>query len=277
MNILIRQHFGLPAEPWQGFHMPTADLDTITALVRAAAADRSMVQIVGPRGGGKTHMTLHALTGTGANVVRPRRLDRERVHINDIVLALIDQLSGGDRPRHTAEMRVGQACLLLSRQRRPVVLLVDDAHEVHYQTLKGVKRLREMGLGDRKAPMLGVVLCGQRDRCSSIPEVGLRTSTFTMGGLTTEEAELALQRVCGRVLEAGAIRRLAAAGPEGRNWLDMQDTVDLALTVAAARGEAKVSEASMAAALEPAKGPAAADEKPAGALNDALTRLEAAS
>ena len=276
MNILTRKHFGLAAEPWRGFHLPTADLGPITALVRAAAADRSMVQIVGPRGSGKTHMTLAALRGTGAEGVRVQRLDRERVRINDIVLALIDQLSGGDRPRHTVEMRVGQACLLLARQRRPVVLVVDDAHEIHYQTLKGVKRLREMGLGDRKAPMLGVVLCGQRDRCSSVPEVGLRTSTFTVGGLTVQEAEVALQRVCGRVLEAGAIRRLAASD-KGRNWLDVQDMVDLALAVAAARGEAKASEASMEAVLEPAKERGGDEEKPAGALGEALAKLEAAS
>ena len=274
MNILIRQHFGLEAEPWKGFHLATADLDPIGALARAAAADQSMVQIVGPRGSGKTHAVLHALAGAGADIVHVQRLDREQTHMGDVVTALVEQLSD-ERVRLSGEARTGQVRRLLGQARRPVVVVVDDAHVLHYRTLCGLKRLRELSWAGRKAPMAGVVLCGQKDRCSAIPEVGLRTSTFTVGGLTTEEAETALHRVCGRVLEVEAIRRLAAEAP-GRVWIELQDTVDLALTVAAARGEAKVSEGSMAAALDPAKARAAvADEKSAGALGDALTRLEA--
>ena len=273
MDILIRQHFGLAAEPWKGFHLATADLDAIGALARAAAADQSMVQVVGPHGSGKTHAVLHELQHVGADVVRVERLDRERTTMSDVITALVEQLSD-ERVRHSGEARTRQARRLLGLSRRPVVVVVDDAHVLHYSTLSGLKRLRELSWAGRKAPLVGLVLCGQKDRCAGLPEVGLRTSTFTLGGLTTEEAETALQRVCGSVLEAGAIRRLAAAAP-GRVWIELQDTADLALTIAAARGETKVSEASMAAALDPAKARAAvAAEKPAG-LGDALTKLEA--
>ena len=90
MNILIRQHFGLAAEPWKGFHLATADLDPIGALARAAAVDQSMVQIVGPRGSGKTHAVLHDAREharpvqerqrLAPPVVRPQRADR-RGHV----------------------------------------------------------------------------------------------------------------------------------------------------------------------------------------------------
>ena len=274
MDILIRRQFGLAAEPWKGIHLATADLASISALTRAAAADQSMVQIVGPRGAGKTHAVLHALAGVGAAVVRVERLDRERTHMGDVITAIVEQLSD-ERVRHGGEARTRQARRLLGLSRRPVVVVVDDTHVLHYRTLSGLKRLRELSWTGRKAPLVGVVLCGQKDRCAALPEVGLRTSTFTLGGLTTEEAETALQRVCGRVLEAGAVRRLAAAAP-GRVWIELQDTVDMALTIAAARGEAKVTEAAMTAALNPGATVEAPAKSSAG-LGDALTRLEAAS
>ena len=275
MDILIRRQFGLAAEPWKEFHLATADLGPISALAHAAAADQSMVQIVGPRGAGKTHAVLRALAGAGADVVRVERLDRERTHMGDVITAIVEQLSD-ERVRHGGEARTGQARRLLGLSRRPVVVVVDDTHVLHHRTLSGLKRLRELSWTGRKAPLVGVVLCGQKDRCAALPEVGLRTSTFTLGGLTTEEAETALQRVCGCVLDVGAIRRLAAAAP-GRVWIELQDTVDMALTIAAGRGEAKVSEASMAAALDPASAKRAAAAEPAGAVGDVLTRLEAAS
>lgn len=275
MDILIRQHFGLPAEPWKGLHLATADLDRTGVLARAAAADQSMVQIVGPRGSGKTHAVLHALAGVGAGIVHVQRLDRERTHMGDVATAIVEQLSD-ERVRHSGEARTGQVRRLLGQARRPLVVIVDDAHVLHYRTLCGLKRLRELSWAGRKPPLAGVVLCGQKDRCAALPEVGLRTSTFTVGGLTTEEAETALQRVCGRVLEVGAIQRLAAATP-GRVWLELQDSVDLALTIAAARGEAKVTEAAMASALDPGATRTSAEEQPSGGLGEALTRLEAAS
>ena len=271
MDILTRHRFGLPPDPWKGLHLDTADVERVGLLARAAAADQAMVAIVGPRGGGKTHAVLHTLRDTGAKVVRVQRLDRERAHMGDVVTALVEQLSD-ERVRHSGEARAGQVCRVLGQERRPVVLFVDDMHVLHYQTLKGLKRLRELEWGSRRAPMLGIVLAGQRDRTASVPEVGLRTSTMTLGGLSVGEAAAALQRAVGKAIEPAALPGIveAAAGV----WLDMQDLVDLALARAAERGETRVSAAAVAAVLRDLP---PEDQPEPDAIDAALTRLEAAS
>ena len=274
MDILIRGRFGLPPNPWKGLHMDTADVERVGLLARAAATDQAMVAIIGPRGGGKTHAVLHELRRTGAKVVRVQRLDRERAHMGDVVTALVEQLSD-ERVRHSGQARAGQVCRVLGQERRPVVLLVDDMHELHYQTLKGLKRLRELEWGSRRAPLLGIVLAGQRDRTASVPEVGLRTSVLALGGLSAREATAALQRAVGKAFEPAALSRIveAAAGV----WLDMQDMVDLALVKAAERGETKASPASVAAALQDVSQEGEPAAEPNAAVDDALARLEAAS
>ena len=275
MDILIRRRFGLPPDPWRHLHLDTADIERAGLLVRAAASDQAMVFIVGPRGSGKTHGALHELRATGAAVVQVQRLDRERTHMGDVIAALVEQLSD-QRLRHSGELRTAQVCGILGCLRRPPVVVVDDAHVLHYQTLIGLKRLRELAYGDRKAPLLGIVMLGQRDRIASLPEVALRTSTVTLGGLSAAEMEEALRRVCGKALDAAARRRLVAASPGV--WLDLQDLADLAMLKAAERGEQVVSAAAVQAALDAAAGRSPADAleaaQPGAGVDAALTRLE---
>ena len=276
MDMLIRPRFGLPLDPWRNLHLDTADLGRVGAVARAAATVQAMVSVVGPRGSGKTHATLRALRAAGALVVQVRRLDREQTRMGDVVAALVTQLSD-QRLRHCGELRTAQVCSVLGQTRKPVVLMVDDLHVVHYQTILGLKRLRELAYGDRAAPMLGIVMLGHRDRIASLPEVALRTSTVALGGLGAAEMEEALRRACGNAFAANARRRLAAASPGV--WLDLQDLADLSMVKAAAQGERTVSVASVEAALAAAEGKSPADAleeaSPSGAdVDGALSRLE---
>ena len=196
MRTLIRKRFGLPADPWAGFHLRTADAARTARMVEAAAEARLFISILGARGSGKTHAVRQALRGArDVHLVEPLRLSRERLHIGDIECALVRELGAHERPRRSGEARSHQVRRLLGQRARDrcTMLLIDDAHMLHHATLRSLKRLRELSwLG--VSPLLGIVLVGQADRAGSVPEVGLRSDRLWLSGLMPEEAKTALER-----------------------------------------------------------------------------------
>ena len=272
--VTVRLRFNLPPgdDLWAGRHLETADCARAAALVEAAASHCALVSVVGPRGAGKTRALRSALRSSGARVVEPKRLDRECVHIGDVVTAIVNDLSD-ERPYHSGERRTVQARRLLGSAAGPVVLFLDDAHELHGATVRALKRLRELAWRGR-SPLLGIVLAGQRDRTGAIPEVGLRTAVSSFGGLTAAEASRAVLDACSGVVPVEAVGRLVAS-PRARNWLDLTRLVDDALLAAAVRGEGRVTADIAAAVVDPGarrrEAPSNADAgAPAAAADAAL-------
>ena len=274
MDIAIRMKFGLPPDPWGAGDQATADAVRVAHAVRAAADAQAMVWIVGARGSGKTQATRRALAACGAPVVEPLRLDRENLHMGDIQSAIVRDLSD-ETPRQSGEGRSGQVRRVLGGMGRPPVLWVDEAHCLHHRTVAGLKRLRELAWKNR-APLLGIVLSGQREPSRS-PEVALRTAMLRMQGLAADEAEAALLRVLGEAIRPDAAKRLARTGAAG-NWLDLQEAADACLRLADVRGLDAVDEAVVEAAFAPeepaARRPAASASPRPGAV---ASRLREAS
>ena len=250
MNIFAYAHFGLSADPWAEFDLDTADSIRAARLVHAAATARAFVSIVGPRGAGKTRAVRKALADAGTKVVEPLRLHRERLHLGDIETAIVRDLSD-ETPRRSGEARSGQVRRILRAvgARSNILLLIDDAHALHHATLRGLKRLRELGGRDRAA-VIGVVLIGQSDRTGRIPEIGLRSDRMRFAGLTASEARTAMNRVLGELI-GPAETEVLASSPRARNWLDLEALVDDCLEEARARGLSRVDSACARAVLTP--------------------------
>ena len=81
---------------------------------------------------------------------------------------------------------------LVRKRKKPIVLMVDEAHDLHHHTLTGLKRLIEMVAdGDGK---LCVLLAGhpklRRDlRSPTMEEIGYRTAVFSLEGVTGSQRE----------------------------------------------------------------------------------------
>lgn len=234
MKHIAYRHFGLGVAPWAG-HQATADVARVEMAVQAAVATGAMIAVVGPAGAGKTHAVRAALEGVEATVVTPLRLDKERLRIGDVLMAIITQVSE-ETPRPSAEARTGQVRRLLWDARRPV-LLIEEAHALHPRTISALKRLRELAAGRGRAE-LAVILVGQADPTARIGEARLRTSAMTLGGLTREEALAALGRL-GDALDGEARERLAES-ERARNWLELQRLADECLAAAMAEGAERV-------------------------------------
>ena len=285
MKILTRQHFKLPVDPWAGWTCATADQTRVADLIKAAVAGDLFVSIIGPRGSGKTQAARHALAncGDGARVVEPLRLTRDKLHMGDIETALVVSLAD-ESPRRSGEARSRQVRRILgaASRARKIVLFIDDAHVLHSQTLRALKRLRELSFAGR-APLLSVILAAQRDKTASIPEVGLRADALSMGGLAKVEVSAALRGagLLDGVLTHDAELALAAA-PAAGNWLDLRQLVDDCLFQALAAGARQVDAVHVRAAMRAAPTASAAPAADAGdpaagaALDDYLAQREAA-
>ena len=228
MSLAARAALGLPADPWGSAWVDTADAQRVRQGVEAALAGE-LVSVVGPWGAGKTRAARRALAGR--TVAQPLRLDRERLTLPDVLTAVVTQLSG-ETPRHSAEARAAQARRLLSGRR--AVVAVDDAHELHGQTVRGLRRLREMPW-DGDGPLCGVLLLGVRDRTEAAPDVGMRTVRVRLGGLAAAEAAAGLSRALGARMDA-ACRAALAEAAAGGTWLGLRTAAEMAIDAAAARG-----------------------------------------
>lgn len=275
--MLNRLRMGLRPDCWA--HVgETADTGRVARLLGAAVTARAQIQIVGRRGAGKSVAVRAALAGQDtAIVVEPVRLDRDRLHVGDIATAIVTALSD-ERPRHTGEARAQQVRRLLGQARRPVMLLLDDAHLLHWRTMRALKRLRELAWRDRPAPLLATVLVSQVDRAADLPEVGLRTATEMLIGLSPDEAHAALRRLRQPPLCDGSagFSRLARS-PRARNWLDLQRLIDDCLDEAIAQGETRVTTGVLDAVLGRPAATAASTAPSAGAIDAALARREGAA
>ena len=266
MDIRTRAAWGLPAEPWAAHNVRTADGAHVRLFASAAADAGAMVWILGKSGLGKSHAVRDSFGALDAHIVEPIRLDKERLTMGDIQTRIIRSLSD-EKVWQSGEARSGQTARILGEARRPVVLLIDDAHVLHPQTVRGLKRLREIGWKGRRAPLLGIVLVGQSDSAKRIPEVALRSDRYTLAGLTADEAVRATDQAINgdrqRIVPAGL--QAIANARQARNWLTLQDLVDGCLAEALAMGadqvDAKVVRAALGSApAEPvAAGPAGDD------------------
>ena len=275
MRILTRTRFSLPPDPWSGLSLETTDVARAGEMIQAAVSAQMMVSILGQRGSGKTQALRKALHNLDVQFVEPLRLDRERLHLGDIETAIVQELSV-EAPRRSGEARSRQVRRVLGTAscNRPVVLVLDDAHLLNRNTLRGLKRLRELTwLG--VSPLLGIVLLGQSDQAKEVPEVALRSDSLMFAGLTKAEAAKALIQALNRsrtVVEPEAVETLAAS-PWARNWLDLQSIADDCLAEAATRGEDTITTANVGVVLGTERRPAPDAQAPAAPDDASVTEL----
>ena len=264
------RHFGLGTDPWPDYQQ-TGDARRIQIAVDSALKTGGMVALTGARGAGKTYALWRAFSGhSDYAIIEPLRLDRENLHIGDIQRAIVAALSD-ETPRHSGEARAGQVRRLL-RGAPKAALVIDEAHLLHHQTVRALKRLRELGARGKRRALLPVVLIGQGNPAARIAEVRLRTEHLPLTGLTAKEAGAILRQTLPRIADSDAIQALAQA-PAARNWLELQRLTDTCLARAAGEGQTRLGAREVRAVLTPVPAEQAVSQAPApGAIQAALRR-----
>ena len=252
-KMINRQDFGLAPNPWPDLTIDTQDMSQLSEITAACIKTRAMVSVIGARGSGKTYALRRAFDAQDTLViVEPLRLTRDKLHMGDIENALIRDLSD-ERPRRSGEARSHQVRRILgeAQKRHEIVLYIDDAHILHHSTLRALKRLRELSWLN-KAPLLSIVLVGQFDKTASIAEVGLRSDSLHLNGLTPAEIKHAVQSIFSDKITQDALRAVSKI-KLAANWLNLQNIMDACIATALARGAGQIDEDIVAAISNPAQ------------------------
>ena len=145
----VMEHFGLS----KSLH-PVAYYDSeyhqhVFKDLKAAIHDGGIVAFTGIVGSGKTlllsRMQRHLREEGRIEVCESLVFDGPRVTLNTLKLALYDDLATEKDGDITGKPEKSERALMKVMQRcqKPICLFIDDAHDVHGQTLRGLKQLIE--------------------------------------------------------------------------------------------------------------------------------------
>jgi type II secretory pathway predicted ATPase ExeA len=192
LNAEIMERYALACD-WRsaGFN-ETENHRQLGRAIRAGLGSGRLIAVTGPIGVGKTMFLNRLLEDVGREkrIVTAESLsvDKTRITVPTLIAALFYDLSREKEPKipTQGEKRERELQKLVSRAGRPVALFIDDAHDLHGNTLNGLKRLMEVIA--RGGGVLSVVLIGHPKlrndlRRSVMEEIGHRTDVLAFEGL----------------------------------------------------------------------------------------------
>lgn len=236
-------NLGYKRDPFMKAMYETGDGLRVKRILTMAVESRAMVTICGERGIGKTEAIRTALDHVkDVRMVTVHRGQKEKISIGDIETALVMDLASGESPKRSGEARSRQVRRIVGEasRKQKIVLVVEEAHRLHSNTLRSLKTLREIQwMGESE--LFTVVLVGQSDPMSraGVSEVRLRTDLVRMQGLSAEEAAGYLRAVLGRHFDDEAARA-ASELAASRNYLELQALAVMLLNVALSEGRLEV-------------------------------------
>jgi type II secretory pathway predicted ATPase ExeA len=157
--------------------------------IRPTLLSGKLAAITGPVGSGKTLFLRRfeaILDQEGRlTVARSLSVDKDRTTLSTLIAALFYDLSSEKNPKIPTHGEERERALrdLVRRGRKPVVLIVDEAHDLHLKTLVGLKRLMEVVADD--GGTLAIILAGHPKlrndlRRPTMEEIGYRSVHFTL-------------------------------------------------------------------------------------------------
>ncbi|MEI7844038.1 MAG: AAA family ATPase [Gallionellaceae bacterium] len=256
MRVEVMEHFELTVPLNQAGYYETERHKALLKDIRGAINEGKLIAVCGLIGSGKT-VTLRRLQQMleeekKVTVSRSLAIDKQNVKLATLLAALFYDLSTEKNVRIPTgvERREREFLDLLKKNKRPVALFVDEAHDLNGHTLIGLKRLMELvEQGDGK---LSIILAGHPKlkndlQRPTMEEVGFRTEVFSLDRITGSQREYIhwLLTCCSQgkttsefILTDDAIDLLAT---KLRTPLQVQRYLTLALEAAYQIGEKPVS------------------------------------
>ena len=198
MRVEVMQHFGLTVPLSQAGYYETAHHKDLMKDVRGAINEGRLIAICGVINSGKTVM-LRRLQQVledekKVTVSKSLAIEKHSIKLATFIAALYYDLSTEKQVRipTQGEKRERDLRELVRKNKRPVALFVDEAHDLNGHTLTGLKRLMELVEdGDGR---LSVVLAGHPKlrndlRRPTMEEIGYRTDVFSLDGIAGSQRE----------------------------------------------------------------------------------------
>lgn len=243
----VMEHFGLVKEFPKAGYYETEHQKQMFKDIKVAIPKGKLVAITGIIGCGKT-TTLRRLFEVLEKeekilVSKSLSVDKDRATLQTLISALFYDLSTDKEIKipNQGEKRERELRDLIRKGKKPVALFVDEAHDLHYSTLTGLKRLIEVV--EDSGGTLSVVLAGHPKlkndlRRPTMEEIGYRATVFSLEGIVGNQRSYIEWLVsectmadtpCEEILEVEAIELLAT---RLRTPLQIEQHLTLALEAA---------------------------------------------
>lgn len=192
----VMSHFKLVKEFRNVGYFETDHHKQIVQELKMAIQQGKLIAVAGIVGCGKT-TTLKKIRDTlvkGGEIIVAKSLsvEKARVTLSTLMMALFYDLSTEKdfKIPTQSEKRERKLQELITKRKKPVALFIDEAHDLHGNTLIGLKRLIEMV--QDCGGTLSVVLAGHPKlkndlRRSSLEEIGSRTTVFDLDGIAASK------------------------------------------------------------------------------------------
>lgn len=255
----VMTHFGLLKEFRQAGYYETAGQKQLFIDLKAAAASGSLVALTGIVGCGKTTTLRHlfALLAKENKILVSKSLsvDKNRATLATLIAALFYDLRKEDKDIKIptlGEKRERELRDLIKKGKKPVVLFVDEAHDLHPSTLTGLKRLIEViedGGGTLTVLLAGHPKLKNDLRRPTMEEIGYRSLVFTLEGMMGSQREYITWLVAQCVSEGTTlsdvltVEAVELLSSRLRTPLQIQQHLILAMEAAYQAGEKPVTEA----------------------------------
>lgn len=188
----VQQFFGLVKEFRRAGYYETEHLRRLFTEISAAIRMGKLIAITGVVGCGKT-VTMRRLQATLRQegkiwVSQSLSVDKNRTTLPSLIAALFYDLSSDKQVKipSSGEKRERELRELFRKGKKPVALFIDEAHDLHYSTLTGLKRLIEVV--EDGGGTLSIVLGGHPKlkndlRRPTMEEIGYRTAVFSLDSI----------------------------------------------------------------------------------------------
>lgn len=197
MRVEVMQHYGLTQSFSQAGYFETEPHKQLLKDIKGAIQEGRLIAVCGVVGSGKT-VTMRRLQQqlkeeNKVTVSKSLTVEKHSVKLTTLIAALFYDLATDKKVQiPKGEQRERELRELVRKNKRPVALFVDEAHDLNSHTLPGLKRLIEViEDGDGR---LSVVLSGHPKlrndlRRPTMEEIGFRTDVFNLDGIAGSQRE----------------------------------------------------------------------------------------
>lgn len=194
----VMTYFGLKRTLDHVGYFETQEQTNLFKELKPQIRQGGLIAITGVVGCGKTttlqRLQLELSSEKDIIISRCLAIDKDKVNVGVLMSALFLDLSTEKdaKPPNHPELRERKLLALIQKCRKPVVLFVDEAHDIHPSTLVKIKRLIE--LVRQNSCILSVVLLGHPKlkndlRRPSLEEIGARTNIFSLEAIRGHQGE----------------------------------------------------------------------------------------
>lgn len=192
----VMAHYGLAQPFYDAGWFETEHHRQVARTLAWAVAHRRLIAIAGLVGSGKTAFLRRVqdeLAREGKVLIsKCLSVEKDRLRLPTLITALFYDLAADREPRipSFSERRERELRDLVRKAKRPVALFIDEAHDLHNNTLVGLKRLMEV-VSDAGGS-LSIVLSGHPKlkndlQRPTMEEIGYRTTIITFEGIAGQQ------------------------------------------------------------------------------------------